>query len=143
MGVLSSSQKTGRRGSKPAVVGHDAELAEDALFETEVDHLDEDDDAVASLPPVTTPMTPPPPWAPTHLDQSISDNEEVSSSITQTWTDQAIKCYITQADCANCVIPKGNYSFKCQMYKVVPKLLETLNAPDPRRIRKMMPYLHQ
>ncbi|MGE0201872.1 MAG: hypothetical protein AB7P76_13020 [Candidatus Melainabacteria bacterium] len=142
MGVLSSSQKSERRAAKAALAESVTALETADAFETEVDHL-EDEDAVAIALPVTTPMTPPPAWTPTHLDQSISDNEEVSSSITQTWTDQAIKCYVTQADCANCVIPKGNYSFKCQMYKVVPKLLETLNAPDPRRVRKMMPYLHQ
>lgn len=71
-----------------------------------------------------------------------NEQEEVSSSITQTWTDQAIKCHITNADCANCVIPKGGYSFTCQMNKVVPVLLKNLGDPDPRRVRKLMPSLY-
>ena len=75
------------------------------------------------------------------LDQ-LQKEDEVSSSITQTWTDQAIKCYVTNADCANCVIPKGDYSFTCQMNKVVPVLVKNLGAPDPRRVRKLMPYLY-
>ncbi len=72
----------------------------------------------------------------------LENNEEVSTSITQTWTDQAIKCYVTKSDCANCVIPRGNYSFTCQMNKVVPVLVKTLGAPDNRRIEKLMPYLY-
>lgn len=67
---------------------------------------------------------------------------EVSTSITQTWTDQAIKCYVTNADCANCTIPRGNYSFVCQMSKVVPVLVKTLGEPDTRKIDKLMPFMH-
>jgi hypothetical protein len=63
----------------------------------------------------------------------------VSHSITQTWTDQAIKCHVSGADCASCDIPKGNYSFTCQMAKVVPVLLETLGQPDEARLRKLFP----
>lgn len=70
-------------------------------------------------------------------------DEDVSASITQTWTDQAIKCYLTQADCANCTIPKGGYSFVCQMNKVVPVLLKTIGEPDAKRLSKMVPYLNQ
>lgn len=70
-------------------------------------------------------------------------DEEVSTSITQTWTDQAIKCYVTQANCSNCTIPKGGYSFTCQMNKVVPVLLKTLGAPDSKRVKKLLPYLNQ
>ena len=69
--------------------------------------------------------------------------EEVSSSITQTWTDQAIKCYVTNADCANCSIPKGNYSFVCQMNKVVPVLVKNLGTPDARRVKRLFPFLPQ
>ena len=74
---------------------------------------------------------------------SPKGSEEVSTSITQTWTDQAIKCYVTNAHCANCTIPKGNYSFTCQMNKVVPMLLKTLGKPDERRVNKLLPYLDQ
>lgn len=70
------------------------------------------------------------------------EQESVSSSITQTWTDQAIKCYMTNADCASCSIPKGNYSFVCQMYKVVPVLLETLGPPEPPRVDKLKHLLY-
>ncbi len=72
---------------------------------------------------------------------SLEVSDEVSTSITQTWTDQAIKCYLTNADCANCSIPKGEYSFICQMNKVVPVLLKNLGEPDTRRVSKMMPFL--
>lgn len=75
-------------------------------------------------------------------EETLTEQEEVSTSITQTWTDQAIKCYVTNADCASCTIPKGNYSFTCQMNKVVPVLVKTLGAPDPRRIHKLMPFIH-
>ena len=67
--------------------------------------------------------------------------EEVSTSITQTWTDQAIKCYLTKADCVNCSIPRGEYSFTCQMNKVVPVLLKNLGEPEPRRVKKMSSYM--
>jgi hypothetical protein len=71
---------------------------------------------------------------------NISDEarEEISTSITQTWTDQAIKCYATRSDCDNCTIPKGNYSFVCQMNKVVPVLLDTLGEPDPGKVQKIL-----
>jgi hypothetical protein len=74
---------------------------------------------------------------------SPEEKESVSTSITQTWTDQAIKCYLTNADCANCSIPRGNYSFQCQMDKVVPVLLDNLGQPDPNRINKLLPYMSQ
>lgn len=77
----------------------------------------------------------------TILPESLDD--EVSASITQTWTDQAIKCYVTNADCLNCSIPKGGYSFICQMNKVVPVLLKTLGTPEPKRVNKLLPYLNQ
>lgn len=73
----------------------------------------------------------------------IEVDDEVSASITQTWTDQAIKCYLTNADCTRCSIPKGSYSFVCQMNKVVPVLLKTLGTPEPRRVEKLIPYLQQ
>ncbi len=73
---------------------------------------------------------------------TVEEKDSVSSSITQTWTDQAIKCYLTQADCNSCTIPKGNYSFTCQMYKVVPVLLENLGAPEHNRVEKLMPFIY-
>lgn len=74
---------------------------------------------------------------------TLPPDEDVSSSITQTWTDQAIKCYLTSADCANCSILKGRYSFQCQMNKVVPALLSSLGKPDALRVSKLLPYLEQ
>ncbi len=70
------------------------------------------------------------------------EKETISTSITQTWTDQAIKCYLTNADCQNCSIPRGSYSFTCQMYKVVPVLLESLGEPEPQRVEKLLPFLY-
>jgi hypothetical protein len=69
-------------------------------------------------------------------------DEDISASITQTWTDQAIKCYMSQANCAACSIPRGGYSFVCQMNKVVPVLLKTLGTPPPRQVEKLRPYLN-
>ncbi|MFN8614926.1 MAG: hypothetical protein U0003_03310 [Vampirovibrionales bacterium] len=77
-------------------------------------------------------------------DAALGDGAtDVSTSITQTWTDQAIKCYVTQADCAHCSIPRGGYSFACQMNKVVPVLLDTLGRPDALRLERLTPYLDQ
>lgn len=70
-------------------------------------------------------------------------DDEVSTSITQTWTDQAIKCYVSKSDCSNCSIPKGGYSFICQMNKVVPVLLKTLGTPDSKRVKKLYPQQSQ
>jgi hypothetical protein len=67
------------------------------------------------------------------------ERELVSSSISQTWTDQAMKCYMCAADCGNCDIPKGQYSFVCQMNKVVPVLLENIGQPDPHRLKRIFP----
>jgi hypothetical protein len=75
------------------------------------------------------------------VDQLL--NPDISASITQTWTDQAIKCYLTDSDCANCSIPRGQYSFVCQMNLVVPALLQTLGEPDGLRVKKLLPYLNQ
>ncbi len=50
------------------------------------------------------------------------NNGELSDSITQNWTEQAIECYMLNGNCANCSISKGHYSFVCQMPKVVDTL---------------------
>jgi len=68
-------------------------------------------------------------------------DEDVSASITQTWTDQAIKCYLSSANCAGCTIPKGGYSFTCQMDKVVPVLLKNLGTPPSRQLEKLRPFM--
>jgi predicted transcriptional regulator len=76
-------------------------------------------------------------------DTAMDELAEVSTSITQTWTDQAIKCYVTKSDCDNCSIPRGHYSFACQMNKVVPALLSSMGRPDSLRLEKLTPYLDQ
>lgn len=52
-------------------------------------------------------------------------NGELSDSITQNWTEQALECYSLNGNCKNCSISKGSYSFVCQMPKVV-EILKTL-----------------
>ena len=89
----------------------------------------------ATLPPSY--MTPPAP--PNNWQLTQDERDEISTSITQTWTEQAIRCYMSSADCSNCAIPKGNYSFVCQMNKVVPVLLETLGQPDTRAVQRLYP----
>jgi len=66
----------------------------------------------------------------------ISDNEfspqtngEISDSITQNWTEQAIECYKLRCDCSNCSVSQGNYSFVCQMPKVLDALMKSLGKP--------------
>lgn len=58
------------------------------------------------------------------------NNGIFSDSIMQNWTQQAIECYNLCGDCSRCSIRKANYSFVCQMSKVVNMLLKTLGAPD-------------
>lgn len=47
------------------------------------------------------------------------NNGEISESITRNWTEQALECYRLKCDCSKCSISKGNYSFICQMPKVI------------------------
>lgn len=81
-----------------------------------------------------------PSWAVAPL--TCEEKESISASISQTWTDQAIKCYMTKADCLNCSVFRGNYSFTCQMSKVVPVLLENLGEPEHNRMEKLRPFLY-
>ena len=50
------------------------------------------------------------------------NNGELSDSITQNWTEQALECYSLNGNCQNFSISKGHYSFVCQMTKVVETL---------------------
>lgn len=59
-------------------------------------------------------------------------NDEMSDSITQNWTEQAIECYYINCDCNKCSLANGNYSFICQMPKVIDTLLETLGEPNKK-----------
>ena len=74
--------------------------------------------------------------------QDVLKQEDVSTSITQTWTDQAIKCYMLCSDCVSCSIPRGEYNFVCQMNQVVPVLLSTLGEPEPQRLERLTPYMN-
>lgn len=57
-------------------------------------------------------------------------NDEMSESITQNWTEQAMECYYINCDCKKCSLSRGHYSFICQMPKVIESLLETVGEPD-------------
>lgn len=59
-------------------------------------------------------------------------NDEMSESITQNWTEQALECYYINCDCKKCSLSSGNYSFICQMPKVINTLLETIGAPESK-----------
>ena len=60
---------------------------------------------------------------------------EISDSIVQNWTLQAIECYELRSDCSKCSISRGNYSFICQMPKVVKQLLKEYGAPSKKVVR--------
>ncbi|MGN0013819.1 MAG: hypothetical protein ACI37T_00195 [Candidatus Gastranaerophilaceae bacterium] len=53
----------------------------------------------------------------------------ISTSITQSWTEQAIECYRLNCVCEKCSVSKGNYSFVCQMPKVINQLLKVVGKP--------------
>lgn len=65
-----------------------------------------------------------------NIDLYSPGNEEMSDSITQNWTEQALECYSINCDCKRCSLSQGNYSFICQMPKVIDTLLETVGEPD-------------
>ena len=52
-----------------------------------------------------------------------------SSSITQSWTEQALECYSIGCNCKKCSLNNGNYSFKCQMPKVIDILINIIGKP--------------
>jgi len=57
-------------------------------------------------------------------------NGEISESITQNWTEQALECYSIKCDCKKCSLAKGNYSFVCQMPKVIDALINLNGKPQ-------------
>ncbi len=75
------------------------------------------------------------------MDRIVSENadlyapavSEMSDSITQNWTEQALECYYINCNCELCSISKGNYSFICQMPKVIDTLLQTAGEPEKPR----------
>lgn len=60
----------------------------------------------------------------------LPKNEGISDSISKNWTEQATMCYELEGNCQECSIGKGNYSFVCQMHKVVNKLLKEVGPPN-------------
>lgn len=75
------------------------------------------------------------------MDKIISENidlytaatAEMSESITQNWTEQALECYSIDCDCSQCSVGRGKYSFICQMPKVIDILLQTIGEPEQAR----------
>lgn len=64
------------------------------------------------------------------LDMYMPANEEMSVSITQNWTEQALECYSINCDCKKCSLRNGHYSFICQMPKVIDTLIRTVGLPE-------------
>lgn len=65
------------------------------------------------------------------INQYFPENDgELSSSITQSWTEQALECYSIGCDCRKCSLKNGNYSFICQMPKVIDELIKILGKPN-------------
>lgn len=60
------------------------------------------------------------------------NNGEISDSITQNWTEQALECYRLNCDCTRCSVSKGNYSFICQMPKVLDALIKISGEPSAK-----------
>jgi hypothetical protein len=66
------------------------------------------------------------------------ENSEISNSITKNWTDQAIRCYLSNSNCLDCSVAKSNYSFVCQMSSVIQILLDQIGPPEKNKIDKMV-----
>lgn len=64
------------------------------------------------------------------LDMYMPANEEMSVSITQNWTEQALECFSINCDCKKCSLRNGHYSFICQMPKVIDTLIQTVGLPE-------------
>ncbi len=68
-----------------------------------------------------------------NIDMYSPEVQEMSDSITQNWTEQALECYYINCNCKECSISRGNYSFICQMPKVIDTLLQTVGEPEKER----------
>lgn len=64
------------------------------------------------------------------IEMYLPGNDEMSDSITQNWTEQALECYYINCDCKQCSLRNGHYSFICQMPKVIDTLLKTVGEPN-------------
>lgn len=65
-----------------------------------------------------------------NVDLYMPGNDDMSESITQNWTEQALECYSINCDCKKCSLSNGHYSFICQMPKVIDALIQTVGEPD-------------
>lgn len=65
-------------------------------------------------------------------DLYMPGNDDISDSITQNWTEQALECYSINCDCKKCSLSKGHYSFICQMPKVIDTLIKTIGKPQKK-----------
>lgn len=54
----------------------------------------------------------------------------LSGSITENWTEQALECYSIKCDCTKCSLRNGGYSFKCQMPRVIDILINVAGTPN-------------
>ncbi|MCM1339066.1 MAG: hypothetical protein NC191_05290 [Muribaculaceae bacterium] len=68
-----------------------------------------------------------------NVELYMPGNEEMSDSITQNWTEQALECYSIACDCKKCSLSNGHYSFICQMPKVIDTLIQTVGVPESVR----------
>jgi len=68
----------------------------------------------------------------TEVEFYPQNNGEISDSITQNWTEQALECYKLNCNCAECSVSKGNYSFVCQMPKILNALVKSLGQPSTK-----------
>lgn len=68
-----------------------------------------------------------------NIDFYMPGNDDMSESITQNWTEQALECYSINCDCRLCSLSQGHYSFICQMPKVIDVLIQTVGEPDIRK----------
>lgn len=66
------------------------------------------------------------------------ENNEISNSITKNWTDQAIRCYLSNSNCMDCSISQSSYSFVCQMSSVIKILLDQIGPPEQNKIDKLV-----
>ena len=55
---------------------------------------------------------------------------DLSESITENWTQQALECYSIKCDCSKCSLRNGGYSFKCQMPRVIDILINVTGTPN-------------
>ena len=65
-----------------------------------------------------------------NVDMYSPCNDEMSDSIIQNWTEQALECFSINCDCKRCSLRNGHYSFICQMPKVIDALINLNGKPQ-------------